>query len=151
MIELPKSLLSKRFDTELTRGRILRTSFVFQNEQHYKRLVLLNNNFQMDDIYFVFTTTKTSWYKMHSDIDWIRKHFIYVPKGITAFNIDEDMIIDCRKVNHIKKNKLLENWVVKKLDFIGMLPQDLMNNIEQLFKESKLISSKIKQHILLKD
>lgn len=148
MILLPGKLLRERINSELKRGKILRTELILHTGSRFKRLILLNKNFSEDDIFFIFTTSNVDWFKKHCQFPGIKGNFLIAPKGITKDNPNEDIIIDCRNVHSFKKEKLLENYKKNKLHFLGEIPVVIMVEIDCIILNSRLISPKIKKHIL---
>lgn len=150
MIDLPESTLRKQLNSQLTRGKLLKTEILFPPHLYYKRLILLNNNFLEGDIYYILTTSKTDFFNKWGNYLGVKGNFIYVQKGQTSFNTNEDMIIDCRRIDVIKKEKLLENYKNKKLKFLGNIPKEIITEIDKIISVSRLISPKIKTHIISK-
>jgi len=62
MISIPDDILEERFNTGLLRGNVLRTLINFPKKIIFKRLLLLNTNFNLEDIYYFLTTSSTKWY-----------------------------------------------------------------------------------------
>jgi len=149
MIDLPVNLVLSALEAKLKRGAVLRTLFSFENNDYFKRLIILNNQFLLDEIYFVFTTSQVEYFITNKDVDLIKLNTLFFRAGETFLNPDKDMIIDCRKVRQISKENLARNWNNHRLDFLGVLPLDIMEKIDNILKRSNLISPKVKQHILI--
>lgn len=149
MIDLPKDALRSPLASQLIRGNVLRTKIIFPQGPRFKRLILLNNNFSEDDIYYIYTTSQIDIYKKYKNHPAFKDNFIYLQKGQTRFNSNEDMIINCREVYNIEKEKLLENYKDKILNFLGIMPKEIMTEIDTIISVSRLISLKIKTHIIL--
>ena len=148
MNNLPESILLKQLNAQLVRGNVLRTRIFFPRGPRFKRLILLNNNFSEDDIYYVHTTSKVDIYKRNKNHLAFKDNFIYLLKGQTPFNSNEDMVIDCREVRSIKKEKLLENYKNKMLNFLGIMPNEIMTDVDSIIVASILISREIKSHVI---
>ena len=148
MIDLPKDALRIPLASQLIRGNVLRTEFIFSQGPLFKRLILLNNNFSEDDIYYIHTTSQVGIYKRNKDHPAFKGNFIYLLKGQTPFNSNENMVIDCREVRSIKKEKLLENYKNKMLNFLGIMPNEIMTNVDSIIVASILISREIKSHVI---
>ena len=148
MIVLPDEILLKRIDSELKRGKILRTELILHTGSCFKRLILLNKDFSEDNLFFIFSTTNVGWFKNYSQFTGVKGNFIIIPKGMTKDNPNEDIVIDCRRVHSLKKEKLLENHKNNKLHFLGEIPTGIMGAIDNIISISKLISPKIKKHII---
>lgn len=149
MIDLPKDVLRSPLASQLIRGNVLRTKIIFPQGPRFKRLILLNNNFSEDDIYYIHTTSQVGIYKINKNHPAFKDNFIYLQKGQTRFNSNENMVINCREVYEIKKEKLLENYKNKILNFLGIMPKKIMTEIDTIISVSRLISPKIKTHIIL--
>ena len=52
MISIPDDILKERFNAGLLRGNVLRTLISFPTQTIFKRLLLLNTNFDLEDIYY---------------------------------------------------------------------------------------------------
>jgi hypothetical protein len=149
MIDLPVNLVLPALEEKLKRGAVLRTLFQFENNDYFKRLIILNNQFSLDDIYFVFTTSQVEYFITNKDVDLIKLNTLFFRPGETFLNPDKEMIIDCRKVRQISKESLAKNWNNHRLDFLGEIPFDIMGKIDNILKSSNLISPKIKQYVLI--
>ena len=148
MFDLPIKLLKSELNAQLIRGLILRTKLLFENIPHFKRLILLNNDFSRDDILYILTTSKVNFFRKSQDYPGIKNHFLYIQKGQTEFNQKEDMVIDCRRIDAIKKEKVLQNYSENKLIFLGLIPKQILSDIDKIIKNSILISPKLKNLVL---
>ena len=88
MIVISDDILKNRFDCGLLRGNLLRTLFDFPTETKFKRMLLLNKNFDLEDIYFFFTTSSVEWYINNRESELIKDNYIFINKGETANNQD---------------------------------------------------------------
>jgi len=148
MIHFSDEVLKEVLERALFRGNVLKTEFQFSLiEGSFKRIVLLNIDFTIPEIFFFFTTSKIKGFLdgMHPDITG---NFVFVPRGKTPDNPNEDMIIDCRKAYPITKEKLLENFRNNKLTSLSPLNEEFMRDINDIIGKSKLISPRIKKFIL---
>lgn len=148
MIVFPESVLRKQLNAQLKRGKILTTELILGNKPFFKRLILLNNDFQGNDVFYIITTSKVDWYKKYGKYNPVKGNFIYINKGQTIFNPNKDMIIDFRRVDFIKMEKLLENYKNRKLRFLGDIPNDILMKIDNIILNSVLIPPKIKRKII---
>lgn len=148
MIEIPDSVLRKQLNSNLKRGKVLRTEIFFDNTPRFKRLVLLNKDFSVDDIFYILSTSEVARYKKYGHLKPLKGNYTYVPKGQTCLNPNEEMVIDCRIVDFIKKEKLLENYKNKKLQFLDSVPRDILGEIDRILLNSILIPPKIKKQII---
>ena len=141
MIAIPDETLKERFNSGLIRGNVLRTLINFPLHV-FKRLLLLNNDFNQEEIYYFLTTSKVQWYIDNKESRIVKYNSLYFKKGETSNNISEDMVIDCRKVFTINKSDLFSSYKNLKLDFLNEFSEEIMNKINQIIKNSKLIAPK---------
>ena len=148
MIDLPDKLLRNQLYSYLKRGKILRTQLSFGNKTIFKRLILLNVDFQGEDIFYMLTTSQVEFYNKYGIYDPIKGNYIYIAAGKTVFNPQKDMVIDCRRIDIIEKEKLFKNYKYKKLKVLGDLPSDILRQIDTIVFDSVLIPQKIKEKVL---
>lgn len=148
MIAIPDDILRKRFNNGLLRGNVLRTLINFPIKTKFKRLLLLNINFNSEDIYYFLTTSSTKWYIDNKESEFIKNNCIFINKGETINNQTEDMVIDCRKVYIISKLYLFYNYKNRKLDFLEKFSQDIINRVDKIIINSKLIAPKYLSKII---
>lgn len=148
MIDIPESVLRKNLDSQLVRGKVLSTKIIFQKDSRFKRIILLNKNFSEENVYYLFTTSQVIFYKKHEDEVPLKGNFIYIEKGVTPLNSNEPMVIDCRIIYPIKKEKLHENYKNMILRYRGDMPKEIMTEIDKIISASKLIPPKIKNHVI---
>jgi hypothetical protein len=148
MIYLPDTVAWPVLQSKITRGSVLRTLFQFENGDHFKRMIVLNNDFSLNEIHFIYTTGQSDYYIRNKDSDIIKSNTLLFTCGQTPLNPDSDMVIDCRKIRQISKEKLVHNWNLHKLDFLGFVPLDIMAKIDEILLNSLLIAPKIKRYIL---
>ena len=141
MIAIPDETLIERFDSGLVRGNVLRTLINFP-PQVFKRLLLLNNDFNQEEIYYFLTTSKVQWYIDNKESEIVKNNSIYFKKDETPNNTSEDMVIDCRKVFTINKSDLFSNYKNLKLDFLNVFSEEIMNRVNKIIKNSELIAPK---------
>lgn len=148
MIDLPLGVFRSVLNSQLARGKVLVTQIVFPDGPLFKRMILLNNNFSEEDIYYLLTTSKVGFYAKYGNREPQKGNYIYVKKGGTPINSNEPMVIDCRSVYVIKKEKLIENYKYEILRLLGDMPEEIMTKIDKIISASTLISQKIKTHII---
>lgn len=148
MIDLTNSVLLKQLNSQLARGKILKTEILFPEGPRFKRLILLNNDFSEDDLYYLLTTSQVDFYKEYGNLQPLKGNYIYIQKGGTRINPNEDMAIDCRRVDIFEKGKLLSNYRNIKLKFLSIIPKEIMAEIDKIISFSKLITQNIKDHII---
>jgi hypothetical protein len=141
--------LLRLLNSNLTQGRVIKLKLFFPNssEWRYKRIILLNSSFEGETIYHFLTTTKIKKF-LDNKYPEITGNFIFVKKGRTHDNPDDDIVIDCRTAYPIKKNKLINNLKKKQLEFLGCLPEDLLQELKRKIRTSYLIPDSIKEKIL---
>ena len=143
MVVIPNSILLQSFNSGLVRGNVIRTrNFPNLPPDMFKRIVLLNNNFTDSKIYYCFTTSEVEWYIDNWYSDKVSKNCIYCLKGETSNNLTEDMIINLREVGEIDKETLFDNYNNRILDFLNPFSVDIMNQVNNIIKDSKLIATK---------
>lgn len=148
MIDLPVGAFRSVLNSQLARGKVLLTQIVFPEGPLFKRMILLNNNFSEENIYYLLTTSKVGYYAKYGNREPQKGNYIYIKKGGTPINSNEPMIINCREVYIIKKEKLIENYKNKMLRYLDDMPEEIMTKIDKIISASKLISLKIKTHII---
>lgn len=148
MIVLPNNILRKQLNSQLKRGKILRTKLFFPTGNRFKRMILLNKDFSEDDIFYILTTSKVDFFKDHCNFEGIKGNFIYIHKGQTHVNPNKDVVLDCRRIDIIKKEKLFERYKNNELNFLGEISKEFMTAIDKIVLNSRMISPKIKKHIL---
>lgn len=143
MVVIPNSILLQRFENGLIRGNVIRTQNLTDlPSSMFKRIVLLNNNFNHREIYYCLTTSETEWYQSHWYSEKISTNCVYCLKGETPNNLTEDMVINLRQIYEIDKRVLFDNYKNKILDFLNFFSLDIMNQIDNIIKNSKLIAPK---------
>lgn len=148
MIAIPDDILRERFNNGLLRGNVLRTLIDFPIKTKFKRLLLLNISFDTEDIYYFLTTSSTKWYIDNKESEFIKNNCIFLNKGETINNQTEDMVIDCRKVYFISKSDLFNNYKNRRLDFLEKFSQDIINRVDKIIINSKLIAPKYLSKII---
>lgn len=133
----------------LRRGNILRIRLYLPNirKEKFKRIIILNKDFILPNVYYVFTTTKVKKF-LNKKYPEIAGNFIFVPRGGGLDNLEEDVVIDCRTVYPIKKTKLLECYKKGWLDLVKRVPLELLEKIDRVISASYLIAEDIKERIL---
>ena len=64
MIRLNEDIILSRLSFEFVRGNTLKTIIAIRDSKSdFKRIILLNNDFSTDDLYYVISTSQTEWYK----------------------------------------------------------------------------------------
>ena len=148
MIDLPVGAFRSVLNSQLARGKVLLTQIVFPEGPLFKRMILLNNNFSEEDIYYLLTTSRVGYYATYGNREPQKGNYIYIIKGGTPINPNEPMVIDCREVYSIKKEKLIENYKNKMLKYLDDMPEEIMTKIDKIISASRLISPIIKTHII---
>jgi hypothetical protein len=148
VIDFPARLLKKQLLSQLQRGKILRTQLHFQGVSRFKRLILLNKNFSSDYIYYVLSTSQVCFYLDNQNFPPIKGNFLYFREGQTYINQDEDMVIDCRRIDIITKGNLLKNYQNNILSILGDTPAHILREIDLIISKSKLIAQKIKSQVI---
>ena len=149
MVAIPDSILLQRFNNGLIRGNVIRTrNLPDLPPEMFKRIVLLNNDFTHTLIYYCFTTSKVKWFVDHWYSNIVSKNCIYCLKKDTSNNLTEDMVINLRNIYQIEKNILFDNYKNKILDFLNPFSEEIMIQVDNIIRNSKLISRKHIKNIL---
>jgi len=143
MVVIPNPILLRAFNKALIRGNVIRTrNLTGLPSDLFKRIILLNKDFNDSQIYYCLTTSKTGWYTDYWHWDRVSKNCIYCLMGETSNNPTRDMVIDLREVYEIDKKILFDNFKNKILSFLKPFSADIMNQIDDIIKDSKLIALK---------
>jgi len=147
MLKLNDSIIRKRVSSGLVKGNILRTNLFTKknNKPQFERIILLNNNFNQEDIYYVMTTSRVKWYKRN----WNRMKYcsLFIEKG-TIDIFKKATVINCREVNKLTKQNLIDRYMENMLEFLGVLPEDILKKVLKCLVGSRLIKSKILKEII---
>lgn len=65
----------KQLNSQLARGKILKTEIPFPEGPRFKRLILLNNDFSEDDIYYLLTTSQVDFYKEYGNLQALKGNY----------------------------------------------------------------------------
>lgn len=145
MIDVPESISDDIFDKELKRGTVIRTQYQFHDgSKRNKYLIVLNHNVSGPTIIFVFTTSRTEFYKKYPQFN---PDILTLPTGTIPFFVKET-IIDCRQVHKLSRDQLKRNFQGGLLQFVGELAFNYLAQIDQIVQGSRFISSNDKKYIL---
>ena len=145
MINLPENLIDKAFDENTRQGAVIYyVNLKLKVEVKNKFLILLNSDCNQRDIYFFLTTSQTKFYISHRKL---RNYFVFIPENSVPF-FPLPTLIDCRNPFCLSRNKLREKYGSRELSFKGMLPEQFMDKLIKIIRDSILISPKIKKSIL---
>ncbi len=145
MINISEDLILSRLSFEYIRGNTLRTTGTFNHSNSdFKRIILLNNDFSIDDLYYVIVTSRTEWYK--DNWKWVKKCCVLIPIDSVSF-MEKETIINCREVYKLTKQNLVDRYGKRELDFLGILPKPILNEITHCLKHNGLILDSILQKI----
>jgi hypothetical protein len=148
VIDFPAGILKKQLDKYFVRGAILRTEIEFPGVERFKRLYLLNRDFQSDPILYVLSTSQLGFFRRHQKEPSVTENCIFLDAGRTSSNKSEPCVIDLRRVSEIDKEKLLEKFRTGKLAYLGKLPEDIISEIDEKIRASRLIDPFTKKRIL---
>ena len=145
MIDVPADISDNIFDRELKRGTVIRTQYQFPDgSTRNKYLIVLNHNISGPTIIFVFTTSRTEFYKKYPQFN---PDILTLPVGAVSFFIKET-VIDCRQVHKLSRDQLKRNFQEGLLQFAGELSANHLTRVDQIIRKSRFISSDDKKHIL---
>ena len=147
MLRVSNSLIHQRVLAGLIRGNVLRTNLFTKenNKPQFERIILLNNNFDAEDIYYVMSTSSIGWYEKY----WynMKKWCLWVDVG-TVDTFDKTVVVNCRRIDKLTKQNLIDRYTENKLDFLDVLPKKIMEEIDKIIEKSKLITNDIKKLVL---
>ena len=145
MIDLPGKLIDEAFDKNICQGAVIYyVKLCLAVETKNKFLVLLNRECSQPDIYYFLTTSQTKFYKFHRKL---RNYFVFIPKNTVPF-FPLATLIDCRYPYLLSRNKLRKKYGNHELSFKGILPEQFMDEVVRIVRNSPLIPLKIKKLIL---
>ena len=145
MIDLPDKYCSNLFDENLKRGSVVRTRFCGNDgKEKFHRFVVLNNNILQDTLFCVTTTSKLDFYNKHPNYN---RDIIRLPAGHLSF-FPKETIIDCRSIYTFQKNNLKKNFQTAVLDFAGILPAELLKQIDEIVTQSYFIAKRDKVMVI---
>lgn len=148
MIRLPDEILLKRLNIELVRGNVFRTNLFFEDElPRFERIVLINSDFTIHTLYFFVATSQVDWYLNNWHLNFVKNNCIFLKRGRTEI-MDNDTVINCRRVRTLTTQSLLDRLKDNKLHFLGILPNDIIQEIDEIIKKSRSILDSIKKFIL---
>jgi len=147
MLRLNDSIIWERISLELIKGNILKTNLFVKadNTPQFERIILLNNNFSQDNIYYVMATSKTEWYEKY----WEKMQYccVWLDEGtVDLFSLKT--VVNCREVPKLTKLDLFNRYVEGKLKFLGILPKEILKRIIETLITSKLIDDDIMKEII---
>ena len=145
MIDVPAGVSDDVFDRELKRGTVIRTQYRFPDgSTRNKYLIVLNHNVSGPAIIFVFTTSRTEFYKKYPQFNL---DILALPAGTVSF-FAKETVIDCRQVHKLSRNQLKRNFQEGLLQFAGELSASYLTKVDQIIRKSRFISPNDKKYIL---
>ena len=145
MIDIPDNVHNGVFNKEFKRGSVIKTKCRFQDgTERFKYFITLNSDVMQGTAVFVLTTSQTKFYNKHP---YFNKDIVRLPaKKIKVFS--KETIIDCREIYKLSKQVLKKNFSDGTLKFVGVLPADILQNIDSIISQSFFISPHDKKLIL---
>ena len=143
-MHVPPEVADKFFEKDFNRGAVLATEMFFSDGTTRKKyLVVLNQHPADSETLLFLTTSKVDFYEKHSGLlDCIK-----VEVGTLPF-FPLVTIINCRQVQPMPRAELKKRFREGKLIFLGNLPQNILEKIDQIVAASRLISVRHKKAIL---
>ncbi|TKJ30212.1 hypothetical protein CEE39_08390 [bacterium (candidate division B38) B3_B38] len=143
MSKYPPKIIDSAFRHALKRGAIICTVWEYEIISKPKFFITLNKDLSLDVIYFFPTTSKIDWFNKHPkhESDIIR----IPPKEISCFYLYT--IIDCRQECYLAKSKLKKRFQEGELEFKEYLPNSYLRKLDEVIKNSSLLSPNIKKII----
>ena len=137
MIDVPASISDNIFDGELKRGTVIRTQYQFPDgSTRNKYLIVLNQNVSGPTIIFVFTTSRTEFYKKYPQFNL---DILALPAGTVPF-FAKETVIDCRQVHKLSRDRLKGNFQEGLLQFAGELSFEHLSRIDGIIRRSRFMS-----------
>lgn len=145
MVDLSIGLSDNLFDGSIKRGAIIRTKYKFESgKERYKYFIAISRDVTNDPLIFIITTSKTDFYHKNP----VFNNDIVGIQGKSFPSFPSDTVLDCRQIYPLSRKTLKENFRKQILEFCGELPNDLIQRIDEIIKDSKHISPKYKKLIL---
>lgn len=131
------------FEQEFVRGAVLITEMRFQSGTRKLKYIVVLNKYPADSTTVLFlATSQTDYYDRFPHVDHIR----IKPSTFTFF--PKETVLDCREVFSMERKDLKRRYQEAALKFVGALPQECMDQIDQLVASSRFISRRHKKMIL---
>ena len=132
------------FERYFERGLVLGTEMHFGSGISKKKyLIVLNQNPAESETLLFMTTSQTDFYKKNPSF---KDHIILAPGELPFFLLET--VINCHGVHGMSRAELRKRYLERKLDIVGNLPTELMEQIDQIVASSRYISPRHKKAIL---
>ncbi len=142
-MEVSSKASDQVFEKEFARGVVLITEMRFPSgTQKLKYIVVLNHHPADSTTLLFLTTSQTDYYDRFPYVDHIR-----IKPNTVAF-FPKETVLDCREVLSMERADLKRRYQEVALKFVGVLPQEYMDQIDQLVASSRFISRRHKKMIL---
>ncbi|MEK7288256.1 MAG: hypothetical protein AAB091_06845 [Elusimicrobiota bacterium] len=143
-MDFSREALKKLFPNTLVRGSVFRTTWVFPDGQQKPKFLILLNARPREDalLLFFLTTSQTEFFKKNPHI----KDLVHIQPGDVSF-LPLLTIVDCRQVIKSSKSDWEERYLGQRLECPGALPAHLVEKIDSIVMDSKLISPRDKNII----
>ena len=142
MVDLPESLSNAAFDGIFS---VLRTQFLCHDgilRPHYH--IILNFNSLDDDLVYIISTSQLQFYNNNPNFNL---DIVRITKDKVSF-LPKESILNCRQVFSISRPIFKKRYSEGTLVFVGEMPQDILNRIDIIIKQSRFVSPRIKRKIL---
>ena len=142
-MEVPAQAADHVFEKEFVRGAVLLTEMQFPNGTKKSKYIIVLNKTPADSATLLFlTTSQTDFYNRHQGLDHVRLQ----ANSLSCF--PKETIIDCRKIWPMDRVSLKKRYQQGTLKFVGLLPQNYVEQIDRLVTSSRFISLRHKKAIL---
>lgn len=142
-MEVPSKAADQVFEKEFVRGGVLITEMRFPSgTRKLKYIVVLNKNPADSPIVLFLTTSQTDYYDRFPHVDHIR----IKPNMLSFF--PKETILDCREVFAIDREDLKRRYREAALKFVGVLPQEYLDQVDKIVAASRTIAIRYKKQIL---
>lgn len=146
MVNIPSNIRDEVFDnTDIKRGTVIRVLSHFPDgSQRYKYFIVVSKDIHIDPIVFVITTSNIDFYLQHPTFN---NDAISIAANTISF-FSKDTVVDCRQIFSFRREALKRNFRDNLLQFAGQMPQEFMERIDEVIRQSKLIAKNQKKLIL---
>lgn len=139
MVRFPRQVSDNAFDKLVSRGAVVRTKLVFTDgSEGYERLLIISLDCSNPDVYHLLCTSKIDFYKRNP----YAKNFSFFIKLGQSTIFNREAVIDLRRVHELEKEKMMQRYNEGNLHILGQIEEDILNEVDNLLRSSKLIAPK---------
>ena len=142
-MEVSSKAADQIFEKEFVRGGVLITEMRFPSgARKLKYIVVLNKNPAESPTLLFLTTSQTDYYDRFPHVDHIR-----IQQNVVPF-FPKETVLDCREVFAMDRADLKRRYREAALKFVGVLPQEYMDQVDKVVAASRTIAIRYKKQIL---